>query len=316
MTGTSQAQAMAATLTQAQPVVAANGSHLSSIYILERDSKYIYEYNLVKKQVFRRAVNMQMSFQHNFAYIQTPSDKIFLIGGGDIQRKPASLKQCFQIVNNQTNIFDCLGMDDMKYARHGHSLCCLNDKFLIVTGSRCEDDEAFKRCEQYNIDLDLWFEIPNLNVGRHYHSSCTYNDRFVFVFCGIAQSGKKYCNSIERYDSQNRSDSWVVINIPSTQFAERQGAGVVQITQDEIVIFGGFSGRFLKDCSVFHATNNSMRKAAVQPDMDLFAFQMPTVRIGDRTIITADWQSKKVIEYTCDGRFKPVKDLKQTQPQF
>lgn len=40
----------------------ANGSHLSSIYILERDSKYIYEYNLVKKQVFRRSVNMQQSF--------------------------------------------------------------------------------------------------------------------------------------------------------------------------------------------------------------------------------------------------------------
>jgi len=42
--------------------VVANGSHLSSIYILERDSKYIYEYNLVKKQVFRRSVNMQQSF--------------------------------------------------------------------------------------------------------------------------------------------------------------------------------------------------------------------------------------------------------------
>ena len=88
---------MAATMTQAAnaPAVVANGSHLTSIYILERDSKYIYEYNLVRKQVFRRQVNMQMSFQHNFAYIQTPSDKIFLIGGGDIQRKPASLKQCF-----------------------------------------------------------------------------------------------------------------------------------------------------------------------------------------------------------------------------
>lgn len=50
--------------------------------------------------------------------------------------------------------------------------------------------------------------------------------------------------------------------------------------------------------------------------MDLFAFQMPTVRVSDRSIITADWQSKKVIEYTCDSRFKPIKDLKGTQPQY
>ena len=93
----------------------ADGSHLQSIYVLERDSKFIYEYDIVKKVVFRRQVNMQTSFQHNFAYIQTPSDKLFLIGGGDIQRKPPSLKQCFQIVNNGTSVFDCLSMDDMKY---------------------------------------------------------------------------------------------------------------------------------------------------------------------------------------------------------
>ena len=120
---------------------------MQSIYVLERDSKFIYEYDIQKKLVFRRQVNIQMSFQHNFAYIQTPSDKLFLIGGGDIQRKPPSLKHCFQIVNNGTNVFDCLSMDDMKYARHGHSVTCLNDKFLIVTGSRCEEDDAFKRCE-------------------------------------------------------------------------------------------------------------------------------------------------------------------------
>jgi len=35
---------------------------LASIYILERDSKYVYEYDLVKKQVFRRTVNIAASF--------------------------------------------------------------------------------------------------------------------------------------------------------------------------------------------------------------------------------------------------------------
>ena len=63
-----------------------------------------------------------------------------------------------------------------------------------------EDDKAYMRCEQYNIDLDLWFEIPSLNIGRHYHSSTSMNNRYVYVFCGIAQSDREYCNSIERYD--------------------------------------------------------------------------------------------------------------------
>ena len=49
--------------------VVANGSHQTSIYVLERDSKYIYEYNIAKKLVFRRQVNVQQAFQHNFAYV-------------------------------------------------------------------------------------------------------------------------------------------------------------------------------------------------------------------------------------------------------
>ena len=104
----------------------------------------------------------------------------------------------------------------MKYARHGHSVCHLRDKFLVVTGSRCNEEEAYRRCEQYNIDLDVWFKIPDLNVGRYYHSSCPFNDQYVFVFCGIAQHNLKYCNSIERYDSANKSQPWIELKFPKS----------------------------------------------------------------------------------------------------
>jgi hypothetical protein len=32
--------------------------------------------------------------------------------------------------------------DKMKYPRHGHSACSLGEKFIIVTGSRKENDQA------------------------------------------------------------------------------------------------------------------------------------------------------------------------------
>ena len=47
---------------QQQATVEANGSHQTSIYVLERDSKYVYEYNIAKKLVFRRQVNIQQAF--------------------------------------------------------------------------------------------------------------------------------------------------------------------------------------------------------------------------------------------------------------
>ena len=90
--------------------------------------------------------------------------------------------------------------DKMKYARHGHSACSLGEKFIVVTGSRKEEENAHMKCEQYNVDIDIWFDLPNLNEGRHYHSSCSFRDRFVYLFCGISNTTKKYCNSIEKYD--------------------------------------------------------------------------------------------------------------------
>ena len=61
--GSSAAAQMAAA------VAAQEAQPLSSIYILERDSKYVYEFKIATKQVFRRTVNIPASFQHNFAYV-------------------------------------------------------------------------------------------------------------------------------------------------------------------------------------------------------------------------------------------------------
>lgn len=144
---------------------------------------------------------MPTRFEHNFQYIQTPSNRLFIIGGGDILKNTHKLISTYEVINNGTNSFDVVTKDQMKHPRHGHSVTCLKDKFLIVTGSRIDDKNAHKACEQYNIDLDIWFDIPSMNSGRHYHASCSLADRYVYVFCGIANATKKYCNSIECFDS-------------------------------------------------------------------------------------------------------------------
>ena len=58
--GADAVQLFSAVAQERQAVVqVADGSHLQSIYVLERDSKFIYEYDISKKVVFRRQVNMQ-----------------------------------------------------------------------------------------------------------------------------------------------------------------------------------------------------------------------------------------------------------------
>ena len=42
---------------------------LQAIYVLQRDSKHVLEYNIATKKVFKRTVNIPAAFPHNFAYV-------------------------------------------------------------------------------------------------------------------------------------------------------------------------------------------------------------------------------------------------------
>lgn len=84
-----------------------------------------------------------------------------MIGGGDVAQKGESLYQTHEI---DTATFKFMKRDKLKYPRHGHSVCAVSDKFLLVSGSRVDfNDQAMKKCEQYNTDMDLWFDMPDLN---------------------------------------------------------------------------------------------------------------------------------------------------------
>jgi hypothetical protein len=61
-----------------------DGKALERVYILERDSKMVYMYDVFKKTLLKRGVNIPNKFEHNFQYVQTDSNRLFLIGGGDI----------------------------------------------------------------------------------------------------------------------------------------------------------------------------------------------------------------------------------------
>lgn len=74
--------------------------------------------------------------------MQSPSGRLFLIGGGDFNKVPESMFECNEIFLDEDDKCLLLPKDKMKYPRHGHSACWLGDKFIIVTGSRKETDQA------------------------------------------------------------------------------------------------------------------------------------------------------------------------------
>ena len=67
--------------------------------------------------------------------------KAFLIGGGEIDKTPLTMFMCRELVktgNKYGPFFKFETKKQMKYARHGHSVCAIADRYIMVSGSRKE----------------------------------------------------------------------------------------------------------------------------------------------------------------------------------
>ena len=213
--------------------------------------------------------------------------RVFMIGGGEYKSLPDSMFQCKELVpaNGGSYNFQFVERKSMKFARHGHSCCVFMDRFVVVTGSRKEINDAGNRVEIYDINQNEWMELAKLNEARHYHSSCSFNDKFIFVFGGIENSNKKYSATIERLSLsfENPTNPWQKINYREgpgfAQIVARQGAGMCQMSNDDIMIVGGFNGKFLGDYYQITVDGNDGNISGVQhkqnnPDqtVNLFPF--------------------------------------------
>lgn len=70
------------------------------------------------------------------------------------------------------------------------------------------------------------------------------------------------------------------------------------MNKDELLVFGGFNGKYMKEAHVFTHSTKKVRLAESQPQMEMFLFQMPTVfEPSLSSIFTVDWQKMKVIQF-------------------
>lgn len=81
-----------------QPNAQQNVELIKSLFILERDSKFVHEYVLQTKTLLKHSVSYHSNFPHNFQSVQTPTGRLFLIGGGDFNKMPDSLFECYEIM--------------------------------------------------------------------------------------------------------------------------------------------------------------------------------------------------------------------------
>jgi hypothetical protein len=69
------------------------------MYVLERDSKIVIEYNIKSETVTRKQVKIEANFPHNFQLVQVGAHaRVFMIGGGDFNLTPASMYEAYELI--------------------------------------------------------------------------------------------------------------------------------------------------------------------------------------------------------------------------
>ena len=93
-----------------------------------------------------------------------------------------------------------------------------------------------------------------------------------------------------------------MIDIPIEQFPVRQGPGSTAISGNEILLFGGFGGEYLKDVYILKHNEKKIEKMS-DSIIKIFGYQMPTIfDSNSKCVITADWESKKTAMYKVSDR--------------
>ena len=170
-------------------------------------------------------MDKKQQLPHNYACIQTSKKEIYIIGGGDYSDTavPKESRLCSLLfLNQKEDFFFRKKRAKLSYPRHGHAICQLSKKFLLVTGSRWltfNDSD----CELYDMQRNKWSKVAKLNEPRFYHSTCSIrNEPTAYVFCG---SNKTYLRSIERFNQA--ANTWTLIDLYAGELEKRQGCGSV-----------------------------------------------------------------------------------------
>lgn len=130
-------------------------------------------------------------------------------------------------------------MADMKHERLFHGLCRIGN-FIYCTGGI--DSRGFvNSCECYDIEQNYWsHNMPDLPDCVFNHTLLAVDRRWIYSFGGVSllhDFMQVLRLDIKSINKPNSSAEWEFFIVPS--IANKIDVGVIQLTSDSFLVFGG-----------------------------------------------------------------------------
>ena len=167
-------------------------------------------------------------------------DKLYITGGKD-SKSNSDLKIFFAYDFKENKV---VKLPDMKKERSYHTMVFHeNIKSILVFGG-----ENNKTCEIFDIFMNIWNELPELNVPRN--NINIYIDKigtFAYAFCGSTGSISNGLHSdvIELLDLVDLNQGWAKVDYNNKALVDLKFSynGIYPLTDDKLLIYGAKESR-------------------------------------------------------------------------
>jgi len=187
---------------------------------------------------------------------------------------------------------------DMKFSKFNHTLLPISGNLLYSLGGFSLNSHSEKIdlpiCESYNLEMNFWEDLPNLNEPRGAISGCLFEKRFVYAFGGLSVGKGTVSNIIEIFDIFNQSAGWVIIK-PEGELLPRHSSATIQMSENSILIFGGYNEKSLDSVIEFNTSTNKIIPQNSLPQVS--SFQQRKAIIFNDAIFAPDYFYKCVYKY-------------------
>ncbi len=175
-------------------------------------------------------------------------ETVYIIGGFDGNVASAkcfcvNLPYDFDKSSAQTPL-EYTRVADMHVAKYDVAAAAVGRRFVFgVAGSFFREgrDVQAVDSECYDCRNNSWIDIAPLTVPRACPGISAFDDRFIYIYAGQSQGTPQLsrANMIERLDSLEPDAGWRMLAISKdTLLTKTEGAGVVQSSNKEIIIWG------------------------------------------------------------------------------
>jgi len=230
------------------------------IFKLDSDNSNIYLFDKDRLQGSRIQIkNGIVASESAMILLQS---KILLCGGSDGYSNQTASAYMIDLQTNSANT-----LQNMLIPTRSHTLGKAIDSEIYSIGGYSNPQRYLNSVEKYSTNTGNWTMMPSINFPRQDVSVCCANVQYLFCFGGsyTESSNWNFVNMIEQFNTLAESQGWQVFQLYSNNgWTHRVYAGSKQLSQTEILIFGGYDGNYLDDVLSFNFVEKKIANTGVK----------------------------------------------------